>query len=504
MSVEIYNNIHPKIAKHIDERFKTVAAVTALPDPTIATNFIYEGAIAYVAGTVKKYYKCVMNSTNTALEWQPFNPDELVIGVINIIPGTTVLDLSMVSPVIAKCYAVKINIVGGTSATIQAITNFPGSDKLITFTVTAGQQVTFKHNDYDVATTGQIVLEVGFDITIKGRLIGDESLTLKQHGVALCQWDATQFMKPTEWAQNLLSIAVADNLTTTSITTALSANQGVILNNKINTKQDQLIAGEKIQLIPGTNNATINALVRDWSQVILTTSPSFSVQTAIYLAAQGISTSTEHLYADLRSLPSQAGGNRGMWMCPPKKDPSVASNWIMIDGPTRSTSHVQYNYTYDTDPSTGLISNMYYPRINTASQVGDNLDLDFNPDGPATEKVSCAFNKVGLYHLVFDITMLIAGTVPLRNYIGRINVTNGVQLSTNPINGGNYKKYIPAIHPDASIADKYVHLHTEFTIEVLTVGSNNGFTFNINETTGNNWTGVSLLTQNTLQITKIR
>ena len=131
MSVEIYNNFSPKIAQHIDSRFQTVTSVGALPDPTVAANFIYEGAIAYVSGTVNIFYKCVDNGVS--LEWQPFLDDDLVIGDINITPATSVLDLSLVSPAIASCYAVRINIVGGTSATIQSITNMPGNDTPITF-----------------------------------------------------------------------------------------------------------------------------------------------------------------------------------------------------------------------------------------------------------------------------------------------------------------------------------------------------------------------------------
>jgi hypothetical protein len=263
MSVNLIDNFNPKIAKHLDQRLNPVDTFADLLDPTVAANFLYEGAHAYVKD-VKKFYK--VDDNGSALEWVLVDPEDLVIGTINITSSTFILDMSLVTPDIADCYAVQVNIVGsGTSATIQAITNFPTGDKLITFYIQSGKTVTFKHFDYDVATSDQIVLENGFDITVTGRDIGNESVTFKKHGVAVCQWDATQFMKASEWAQNLLSVTIYDGLDSTSTIMALSANQGKVLSDALDLKQDILFAGEKVELLPDTPTpgvTTINAVAR--------------------------------------------------------------------------------------------------------------------------------------------------------------------------------------------------------------------------------------------------
>jgi len=247
MATQIINNFDPRKATHIDERLSSVNAVTDLSDPTDPTNFLYEGAMVFVI-TENADYR--VENVFGILTWVIQENASLVMGTLNILSSTTVLDMSLVTPAIGSCYAVEIIIISaGNSANIQSITNFPIDDKQITFYVENGKQVTFNHVDYDAATTDQIVLEDGFPMTLTGRTVGDESLTLKKHGVCVCQWDATQFMKASEWAQNLLSIAIYDDLDSTSTTEALSANQGRVLNEKINAKQDQLIEGTKIEIM---------------------------------------------------------------------------------------------------------------------------------------------------------------------------------------------------------------------------------------------------------------
>jgi hypothetical protein len=300
MSVNTIDNLNPKIAKHLDERLKTVSTFSSLPDPTVAANFLYVGAQAYVQD-VDKYYKVIDNGSE--YEWVLVNPEDLVIGTLNITSSTFVLDMSLVTPDISDCYAVQINIIGsGTSATIQAITNFPASDKLVTFYTQSGKTITFKHFDYDVATSDQIVLENGFDITISGRDIGNESVTFKKHGIAICQWDATQFMKASEWAQNLLSVAIYDGLDSTSTIMALSANQGKVLSDALALKQDILAAGEKIELLPDNPSpgiTTINAVARTWNNTLTPTAVGdiTAFLTGLYSGA----ISTEYRYVDLRN-----------------------------------------------------------------------------------------------------------------------------------------------------------------------------------------------------------
>jgi hypothetical protein len=500
MATEIYNNLHPKIAKHIDERLRTVDTVAALPDPTVAENFLYEGALAYVGGSIDEYYKCVLNGT---LEWQLFKPADLVEGTINIIPGTTVLDLSLTSPAIDKCYAVRIGIVGGTSATIQSITNFPTDGQQITFYTTSGKQITFKHTDYAAASTNQIVLEVGFDMTLKGRLVGDDSLTLKKHGVAICQWDATQFTSASEWAQNLLSIAVVDNLTTTSATTALSANQGVILDNKINTKQQVLSAGDKIQLTPGGLSTTIDALVRNWDKFIPTSSPSSVVDTLTFLTGTNIPVSSNNQYVDLRLLPSQAGGDRGLWLLPPKKNGTLPGSWVMIDAPSSAVKHASYSYVDDTSPSTKLVSNFYYPRLNTLSLKGDDLGLTFNTDGPTDEKVSFALNSKGLYVITVDLVIELTSIAAARYFQGTLFVSNGVTTAASPISGGIQRRNIPSSDNGLNYPTRFVQLTFTYTTEITTVGTANAFVFQLKES-GDNWTSTRIYGNSLVQITKMR
>ena len=96
-----------------------------------------------------------------------------VTGIINILPATTNIDLNLVLPSISSCDKVIINVVGGSSALISSITNWPSGLKL-TFSTSVGQAVTFQHTDYDVAGLGDIVIEDGQNMTLNGRIIGNE------------------------------------------------------------------------------------------------------------------------------------------------------------------------------------------------------------------------------------------------------------------------------------------------------------------------------------------
>jgi len=501
MSVEIYGNFKPQIEQHIDSRLKTVTTVADLPDPNIPSNFIYEGAIAYVAGTVDKFYKCVV-TTGTTKEWVPFVADDLVIGTINITPSTTVLDLNLVSPAIDECYAVQINIVGGTSANIQTITNFPGSDKLITFFVQAGQDVTFKHVNYDVASTDQIVLEVGFDMKISGRTIGNESLTLKRHGVANCQWDATQFVKSTEWIQNLLSQAVVDNLLSTSTVMPLSANQGRVLKLLVDGKQQQLTPGQKISLTPGVTTTTIDSLPRDWEQVIIAASPAPGTATDVFIAGQVSGTSEEYRFVDLRN---SSDGSRGLWMLPPNHVANVAGNWIMLDSPVGNIGHLRLTYAADSNLTDNLVSNRYYMR-NLVSGTGNTIDTIpgtshvFNGDGIAGEKTSLRLNNIGVYEVKLDVVIQINDVTP--RYINAyIHLTDGVQSYTNPINTGTLIKTAPFSGDDGTSNGRYAQLTTSFTFEVTAANIDDTIAVGLGELS-NNLANITIQSNSTIQVTK--
>ena len=506
MSVELYNNFTPKIAQHIDSRLVTVSDISSLPDPTIPGNFLYEGALAYVAGSVDAYYKCVLNSLGTALEWQPFNANAQSIGSINITPGTTVLDLNLVTPSISDCYAVQINIVGGTSATIQSISNVPGNDQLITFYVEEGNSVTFKHTDYDAASTDHIVLEVGLDITITGRLIGNESLTLKKHGVANCQWDATQFVKSTEWLQSLLSLVVEDNLTSTSTTSALSAYQGNLLNQALQNKQNLLTPGAQIDI----TNDVISHIPRNWEAV---TAPGdvpgvtgLSAISAMLSHWPGISDNFRLNY--LWNYTNNSTLDVGTFLLPPGKDPSVLGNYVLIGKPSEDdVSHQMFKSVEDLNPAGSLVGGaFYYPRWSTLPSgnangvVGDgDISFNYNTDGPTSEKVSINVAP-GLYSVKARVLALVAAG-NIRRFKMTMYNTDGVQLSTNPINTGNILTTTNNQLNPSETLDVIVPLEVDFTIKVLNENVDSAITFQIIEA-NNNWTNVIFLDQGTLQFTK--
>ena len=56
MAIEIIDNLDPKKASHLDDRLTTVANVASLPDLTIASNFLYEGATIYIINSYFRPY----------------------------------------------------------------------------------------------------------------------------------------------------------------------------------------------------------------------------------------------------------------------------------------------------------------------------------------------------------------------------------------------------------------------------------------------------------------
>lgn len=505
MSVELYGNFYPKLAKHIDERLVTVTSVAALPDPTVPANFLYEGALAYVSGTVDAYYKCVLNLAGTALEWQPLTSNPLVIGSINITPGTTVLDLNMVAPAISACYAVEISIVGGVAATIQSIVGLPANDTAITFYVKDGQQVTFKHTDYDVASTDQIVLEVGFDMVVKGRLIGNESLTLKKHGVANCQWDATQFTKSSEWIQGLLSQTVVDNLTTTDAALPLSANQGVILSNMLSGKQQALSQGNNISLTPGLTQTVISVIPFDWIPVVIPASPTQSTNTLSFITSNFPSPppTNTYRYVDLRSLPWQSGSNRGLWLLPPGKNGANAASWVNIELGIPVKWSSMFKIAPNSNLATSLISNRFYPAVDINSAVG-SYTLLFNTDGPSSEKVSVRFPELFSTFVVTYDFILTVNDVTGRQFFVDFFTTNGVQGASTPISGGTLRRVTPGAESVASVSGRHVRLQGSFTMSTSsTANVSDTFNLSIRELT-NNFANVTLEPNNSIiQIDKV-
>ena len=506
MSTEIHNNFQPKIAQHIDGRLKSVATVAELPDPTDAANFIYEGAVAYVTG-LKRYYKCELVSS--VLTWVVYDADALVIGEINITAATSVLDLSLVSPSINECYAVQVNITNGTGATIQSIANMPSDDKLITFFTAPGTKLSIKHYEYDIAGPDQVVLENGFDMVITGREIGNESLTLKKHGVALCQWDATQFIKKSEWLTNLISIAIDNTLTSTKTDEAASANVARLLNESIATKSNKLDAGEKITLIPGateTDNITINSVARAWqldpSLIPDNTTSAETYITSLYTGS--LITSIEYRYVDLRDV---AGSNLGLWMLPPSKDASLIGSWVQLDLPFVKPLSSQYAFDADNslDTQTLQSNTMYHPKILVDSLVGDELGLRWNSDGDVNEKVSFAVSSPGTYEIEIDLGLQAETgfAAIVQNFDLLLYQTDGAQLATNPINTGTVVQRSSYPTFTSAAITKYASEKIRFMVEVVNVGTDNGFTVVLYNATTADFANMLISSYGTLKITKI-
>jgi len=141
MSTTIHNNFKLSRAVHIDAKLVPVANFAALPDPNMAANCIYEGAVIYVQDVKLNYQAQDDGSGLGTFAWVSIGgqTDALVVGSINLLPTATNIDLSTVSPAIANCYAVVISIVGGTTVNLNTFTNFP-VDQNITFSTNESGQ----------------------------------------------------------------------------------------------------------------------------------------------------------------------------------------------------------------------------------------------------------------------------------------------------------------------------------------------------------------------------
>jgi len=360
MSTEIYDNIQVNKPAPLDAKSVPVAAVGNLPNPNTATNFLYLGAEIFVTGENAKY-RVEVDPTNSANRiWVKQAVVTLVAGVINIVGSTTALDFSLVTPAIALCDTVTVNVTGvSTTASISVFLNFPAGFKK-TIYVQNGKTLTLKHTDYASANAGQIVLEDGFDMTLTGRAVGNESIIVERNVTAIVQVGATQFIKQSEWAKNLLSIAIADNLTSSSAVIALSANQGKVLDTK---KQDKLTAGGGITIannIITTNSSSWVKIDYTFAQapsraaeatydpiIFLTTS--IRTDGAVSFSGPPVSNipeiSPSNRYVDLR--PSAAYSyfiDGGLWLLPAGLPRSVANNWVCIEKPAAGQPSVSYKF----------------------------------------------------------------------------------------------------------------------------------------------------------------
>jgi hypothetical protein len=390
MSQEIYDNFNPKIKQIFDARLVPVSTYSALPDPNLASNFIPEGGVIFVKDVQLNYQAQII--TGVTLGWVNIGGVVDVVkvtGAINITPTSTVLDCSLVVPAIATCHSVVVTIVGGTTSSISSITNLPVGE-LITFYTNTGSILTFVHNDYDVATANSIVVEDGFDVSINGRTVANESITFKNHGTVICQWDAVQFVKKADLVTTFLQrIGVINSLSSTSTVLALSAYQGNILNGLINTKQNILTAGSHTTISSGST--PIIASTR-WLWVKysgLSTSPT-NVGTYLTSISISLADRDKYFWVDLRDF------DKGAWLLPPGNDPTVFGNWFNIDKPINNATFARYSIA--SDAILNPVALNYNPRFITNTYTGDDLSLSWNSDGPANEKV-CFTLPEGAYRI---------------------------------------------------------------------------------------------------------
>tara|TARA_R110002073_G_scaffold2605_1_gene16948 strand:+ start:2371 stop:3873 length:1503 start_codon:yes stop_codon:yes gene_type:complete len=500
MSVEIHNNFNPKKSEHLDGRLVSVDTFTSLPDPTVAGNFLYLGALAYVKDVNSHYRIELVSSVST---WVKYDSAGYVEGTINIVSGNPILDLSLTTPDISTCTSVRVNVVGGTSTTVQTVTNLPEGAP-VTLLSAVGHSVTYTHTDYDSVSVGSIVLEVGFDMTVIGRVVGDESLSLKKQGTVVCQWDSTQFMKSSEWASSLVSIAIEDTLSSTSTSTALSSNQGRILDGKISSKQDILTAGAGISLSTGN---VISSISDSWVNSTPSSSSAGTItDVATFLVGLFSASVSNYRYVDLRVLGSNP--NLGLWMLPPSLDPTVNGNWINIDLADNSKKVATYKLAADGSVNSSIIGSVnYHAQITPSTLLGDNIGITFNSDGLADNKVSFAVPTVGTYNIKAEVTLSVTSATSLSDvpsFDALLYQTAGVQSVSTPSSGGTVveRKSYPAQYTQDGLL-RYPTVLLDFTVAVTAIGLDNGFTVAVNNNSIGTFTNISMSSFGKLIITKL-
>lgn len=463
MATEIYDNLNLKKASHQDARLITVATYANLPNPNTSSNFIYEGAKIYVTDEATNYQAQII--TGITLGWVNIGgitSTPLVQGTITLIPSTINLDLSLVSPAIALCDNVLIKIQGGTTVTLNSITNWPtvtpGIFKAITFYSDSGKEVTYTHKDYDIASAGNIILEDGFDMTIAGRTIANESLTLVKQDVVFCQWSATQFLKNGDLLTNLLSALIIDNtLTSTSTTKALSAFQGKILKDLVDSKQPTLGAGDFIDI---TSNV-IKTLPRDWEDWTPVVGTSVNPSVTIPTVFSSWRVNKSYYYIDWRSI-----GN-SLWLLPPGRTPGDFTHWIEIDKPQSATQKIRYRLAQNASPT--LVGTSHQVKFLINDSVGTMTGINFNSDGSSTEKVAFTL-PVGRYEIKARVTF--TATLP-QNYVLYLMNTNGLGSFVTGLPAGSVGLELSQgfTNPSATVG---IHEVCGF-VDIVTANSFDGF-----------------------------
>jgi len=422
----IIDNFNLKKPTVLDERQTPVLDLVDLPTITdidsLNNQFLYEGLSIYVVNEASNYQIQRDPNTPTVFIWVNIGLTVgLVVGTIDITTVTTVLDLSLVAPAIATCHSVVVTITDGSTAQISTITNFP-SDQLITFYSAVGDVVTYVHTEYDTPGNDSIVIEDSFNFDLTGRADGNDCLTLKKHNVKVCQWAAIQFIKRDELSNLMANFAPIDNLNSTSTTNPLSANQGRVLDAKINAKANAFLIGPHLRYSGTALPFTLEALPYPFRVIANNTTFSAAVNAA---QTAGID------YNYFRVYYSQ---DEGTFLLSPGV-PSVSSfgshNWVQIANGVELPTICKYkiypdaalNITAGTD---------YYIKLDVNTIVGDNLVQGFNTDGSATIKVNTKLSD-GLYKITAKLNVEVAAA---QNIKLQLYLTDVLGNNTTPLTSG--------------------------------------------------------------------
>jgi hypothetical protein len=424
MPTEIYDNIKLNKPAPLDARL--VPVNTRLDLPAATSSFLFEGAQIYVT-TEKAEYRLEKNTSNVFV-WvkQSSGGEGLTQGIITILPTTTQIDLTNVSPAIATCDSVVIQISGSaTTANIYKIANLPvGQD--MRFYVASGKDIVFKHTDLTTASDGALVLEDGRDIQIYGRAVGNEMLWLERNGTALVQRGATQFVGSNEWAQVIIEVGIDDNLLSVNTNRALSANQGKVLNE---TKQDKFSLSPAERLNYNATTKTLSflpyeteAIGLNWTTVQITAASSnvSTFLTSLNSAYTVALTSQKNRYIDMtpNAVPNKAL-NFGIWFIPAGMSLGVAANWMRLS-PPEGILQVQFPLALGDISSPSTVE---YRSINFSTAGVGNLKnfLTFDTIGGSGSAYSFKFTNTegadSIYEIEYNIILKNNSTVQTNMFL---------------------------------------------------------------------------------------
>jgi len=446
-STEIYNDIYLKVAKSLDAKLAPVANVEALLDPTDPTNFLYEGATVWVISEDRPY---TVKLINNVLVWKPSYKNDKVLGVINLLSSSTHLDLSGTQPAIDNCWGVVINIVGSGTPILSTIANLPLGENITLF-VEPNKSLIVKHKDIDLAQGDDIVLELGSDITLKGRTIGTERLILFNDNGVNTQYGSVQFVDTDELVAlvtQALTTPIANNLTTNSSTTALSAAMGVYLAQLINAKNPRIIPG--IGLTKSYNAVndldTFSLNVPYYTKTI----PSSAVGNINTYLTTRSNSDTHNLVVDLTAF------KQGSYLLPRGAAANVLVNWITLIEPINTAEASILNYF-------------------KATQIFSNSDQVYIPVGrediynlqPTTVLDLTVDAQIGSRFVVDGRT--IADNNPNENLIRcviKLKLPMGLEGSLNPYTlGRTWLESKATINETINLS--YGNLYNSYTLDVL-------------------------------------